>query len=102
MRPLASKAPVTKSEKEMTYFQKSRRRRFTGESVGGAGIRVKNPKTSPAGGRSGGPGLRGLKQQGPAPLHASYRFEVEGSYAPARSSRWVGASSVAGSPSTRV
>lgn len=31
-----------------------------------------------------------------------YRFEVEGSYAPARSSRCVGASSVAGSPATRV
>ena len=31
-----------------------------------------------------------------------YRFELDGSYAAARSSRSVGASSVAGSPATRV
>ena len=32
----------------------------------------------------------------------SYRFELDGSYALARSSQWVGASSVAESPATRV
>lgn len=37
-----------------------------------------------------------------APGNHDYRFEVDGSYALARSSRWVGASSVAGSPATRV